>query len=100
MKRYAITTRQSTPTTRQSTTKKRFIARNALSKSEMRAQVSSPTRKDLTKSQYFEWACALRALRQYGFSNAETLSLDEMRSVLHSMKYCDSLRAVYNYNHC
>ncbi len=63
-----------------------------------RLNTPNPSRKTLTTSQYFEWACHLRALRQYQFYNAESLSLTAMREVRRSMSVCSVNKAYAQVN--
>lgn len=68
---------------------------NRLTPTEMRVATSNPTRSTLTTNQFTEWACGVRAVKHYGFLNAESLSLKEMREVLMSVSRCSSLIALH-----
>ncbi len=53
-----------------------------------------PQRKHLTKAQWEKWGDNLHVLRQYEYTNASLLSLNESNDAIRSIQRCSELRFI------
>ena len=72
-----------------------FRKASTMTRTEQRLSTPYPDRDTLTSAQYTEWSYAVRTMRHYGFRNAMSLSLNDMRDVVRSVTHCSCLTAIH-----